>query len=209
MILYRRMKAIRRDCIVNQLRLTQYRYQSDPHTLLNQINSLASFPARIQPSLMQSKILAFGKQIRQALTFSADMTSLINKQVDGVKQLVELENQNSDSPVVLEVAQFTLLAGFEALPSHLLPNLVYGMIRGRNTAMAQLIKIDIKHDGHQLIIIIAADNVESNDYPKGLARELLKTQLQYFNGHTAKKLDVSNQQSPDNFNGRTITILFK
>lgn len=205
----RKMKQIRRESKVNQLKLTQYRYQSDPHALLNQINSLASFPTRIQPSLMQAKILAFGKQLRHLLTFSADLTSMLNKQVDAVKQLVELENQNNDTLISLEVSPFSLIAGFEALPAHLLPNIVHGIIRSRDTTTVQLIKIDIKHATDQLIITIDADNVRSNDPQKGLAGELLQMQLQYFNGHTARKVEITNLPSAHNQHNRVVRINFK
>ena len=165
----------------NRLRLTQYRYQCNPHALLNQINSLASLPTRVSSSEMQTRMLDFGKRLRHALTYTDNLTSTVNEQIEQVNELISKENQTGSSDVLVEATLQSITDGWLPLPSLLLVNLTNRIVKARLADQLMHIDIQVAENNNELIISINGESFSDIKLTKGVSEELLRLQLEYFN----------------------------
>jgi len=186
--------------LLNRLHLAQYRYQCNPHTLLNQINSLAALPTRVSSSEMQARLLEFGRGLRHALTYTANLTSAVNTQLEQVNEYVALINRNNSSAVEIRSTTETVTAGWLPLPSLLLMNLVNLIVKSRSVDLTMQIHIHVTDVHKELVVTISADNMAEAYSPGGISDELLRLQLELFNHYSDGSLVITGFQPNENGN---------
>lgn len=193
-LLFRIKKRVYILDLLNRLRLTQYRYQCTPHTLLNQINSLAALPTRVSSSEMQARLLEFGRGLRHALTYTVNLTSAVNTQLEQVNEYGALINRNNPSAVEIRSTTETVTAGWLPLPSLLLMNLVNLIVKSRSVDQKMQINIHITDIQKELVVTISADNIAESYSPGGISDELLRLQLELFNLYSDGLLVITGYQ---------------
>ena len=130
---------------------------------------------------MQTRMLDFGKRLRHALTYTDNLTSTVNEQIEQVNELISKENQTGSSDVLVEATLQSITDGWLPLPSLLLVNLTNRIVKARLADQLMHIDIQVAENNNELIISINGESFSDIKLTKGVSEELLRLQLEYFN----------------------------
>lgn len=184
-----------KNSLLQTLHLVQYRYQCDPHCLLNQINSLASQTTRLNSTELQTRIIEFGRGLRRNLTYSTQILQTINQQIEESEMVIKREYSQTIPPVNLNCSLETTDIVWQLLPSHILPNLVKAILRANNQNQIKEIRIEFRMLAQDVLITFNPIPHAHFELPKGLPFELLCAQKNYFNSVVKNSFSINFDNS--------------
>lgn len=191
----------------NRLLLIQYRYQCNPHAMLNRINSLAALPTRVSSSEMQARLLEFGRRLRRALTYTANLTSTFNEQTDQVNEFVARVSQTDPSIVEIKATTDSASSGWLPLPSLLLVNMVNLIVKSRPVDHKMEVNIHAAGNQNELLVTITWNGISESVAATGISDELIRLQLEFFNYHSDGSLVIAGYRPIENGNPIRISYI--
>lgn len=170
-----------KELLLQKLLLQQFRYQTDPHHHLNQINSLAVLPSQIAPKEMQSRILVFGRELRKAFTFTNQTTQTAIEQSETATAFIESENEKRSNQITLSIVFQNSDIKWLPLPSYLLVNTLKSVLQSEGNSDITSLKLVFSLIDTTIRVVIECDAPIVFAPRRGIADDLIEGQLSWFN----------------------------
>jgi len=159
-VLRRKLKLAERNRKMRELELTVIRTQMNPHFMYNCLNSIQNLVQKNQNEEAFSYISKFASLVRQVLNNSKKDEIPLNKELDSVKEYIELEQLRFDFDYKIDIAEGIDVNGIFVPPMLLQPfvenALLHGLLQKKNS---RLLKIQILKEQAKITLVIEDNGV--------------------------------------------------
>lgn len=193
-----KVKKIRNQKRIAELKLEAIRSQIEPHFIFNIMNTLGSSIFKGDPVQAYSTLTKFAKLIRQSIENNNKSYTSIDMEIDFVKSYLDLQSQRFNNQFTYYINRGATVPGYLCIPRLLIQNLVENALKHGIAGLKEggEIKVDLKMINDNLIIMVEDNGVgrriasKRKDNNTGIGLSVNQELLDIYNQYNKEKIEL-------------------